>query len=901
MKPLFLEMQAFGPYIDKQKIDFEELGKDGIFLIRGKTGSGKTTIFDAMTFALYGGSSGDEEKKTGGVGRNNFSEWRCRQAEDNVDTIVSFTFMEGGKKYNFKRCLVRKRTNFSEEYSAKLILSDGTEKELFENPKKADLNAKAEEIIGLSKEQFRQVVLLPQGQFERFIVADSGEKEQILNKLFNAEQWSAYAEKMYKITSEKKKALDEKKNDVEKRLKDISVMTELIDEERLISISSVSDLGEYLKALGESKEALEQQYKAFNVKEKKKQLEDDKELARSFNELHNLEAKKKKLDGNRSSYNEKKNALEEARKVEPFRAVIKDYENAGKEVSSRIDDLDELVKALPDLEKDAADKTSEKEMLSSESPIQINMNRIGALESKRESYRQSDELKDKADDLKRILEQSQGHLKNAASKRNDVASEAKAKLENYNKANEEAIQKRNLYFSGIYGELASGLKEGIPCPVCGNIHHPDPAQKTADSVTKDEWDKQEKLAEAAHKAWQEADKDREEAESNYNRCLEQKGKDEAAYTAALKNYENNKKSLEEGIEDLESLEKVIGSLYDANNQYSKKLKSLEEQAEEASRKFEGQKTRIETAKGEKEKAEKALIAKKNDLDKMMIENGYSDVEIIRSKMMDPDELTNLTTDISSYDQQCKDNKLAIEKLSTELKGKTEPDSSKFDERDSEITAKEKTYNSKMTSFDIVIKDISQKEENLLKIEQEYKDNIGQAKNDLEFAKKVRGETGLGLRRYVLAIMFDQVIGEANVMLSKVHGGRYQLFRSDDKGTGNKKGLELKVFDRWSPEDKEGRSVRMLSGGEKFLVSLSLSIGMSTIAQKAGMKIDSLFIDEGFGTLDETSINDAMEILESVRKDNGLIGIISHVKLLEENIPTQLEVVKTDKGNYIKVG
>ena len=99
----------------------------------------------------------------------------------------------------------------------------------------------------------------------------------------------------------------------------------------------------------------------------------------------------------------------------------------------------------------------------------------------------------------------------------------------------------------------------------------------------------------------------------------------------------------------------------------------------------------------------------------------------------------------------------------------------------------------------------------------------------------------------------------------------------------------------------GRSVRMLSGGEKFLVSLSLSIGMSTIAQKAGMRIDSLFIDEGFGTLDETSINDAMEILESVRKDNGLIGIISHVKLLEENIPTQVEVIKTDKGNYIKVG
>ena len=899
MKPLYLEMQAFGPYITKQEIDFEELGKDGIFLIRGKTGSGKTTIFDAMTFALYGGSSGDEEKKKGGVGRNNINEWRCRQATDSVDTIVSFTFIEGGKKYNFKRSLVHKRTNFSEEYSAKLILPDGSEKELFENPKRDDLNAKAEELIGLTKEQFRQVVLLPQGQFERFIVAESGEKEQILNKLFNAEQWSAYAEKMYKTASDKKTALEEKKKRVENALSDVSVRTDLIGEDRLTSVSSVADLGEYLKALGEGKDALEAQYEAFNVEEKKKLLEADRELARKFSELHGLESKKKELDGKKSYYDEKRIVLEEAKKVESFRAVIKDYEDAGKEVSGRIKEYDELVKGLPKFEKAATDKISEKEKFSGESPVQANNNRIGALESKRESYRQSDALKDKADELKKTFEQAEELLKTAAVKKQNAASKAKVKYEDYNKANEEAIQKRNRYFSGIYGELAAELEEGKPCPVCGNTHHPDPAQKTDDSVTKDEWDEQEKLAEAAHKEWQDTDKARDKAESEYNTCLEQKGKKEADYKAALTAYENNKKSLEDGIEDLESLEKVIKSLYDANSQYNKKLKSLEEQAEEASKKFEEQKTRIVTAKGEKEKAEEDLKAKKNVLDKLMTEKGYSDVGQIRSKMMDPEELTSLTEKISAYVQKCKDNKAAIEEKSAELKDKTEPDSSKFDERDSEISATDKTYNSQETSYKDIIDIISRKEKDLAKLEQEYKDNIGQAESDLSFAKTLRGDTGLGLQRYVLAIMFDQVIGEANKMLAKAHGGRYQLFRSDDKGSGNKKGLELKVFDRWSPDDKEGRSVRMLSGGEKFLVSLSLSIGMSTIAQKAGMKIDSLFIDEGFGTLDETSINDAMEILESVKKDNGLIGIISHVKLLEENIPTQIEVVKQDNGNYIK--
>ena len=175
--------------------------------------------------------------------------------------------------------------------------------------------------------------------------------------------------------------------------------------------------------------------------------------------------------------------------------------------------------------------------------------------------------------------------------------------------------------------------------------------------------------------------------------------------------------------------------------------------------------------------------------------------------------------------------------------------------------------------------------------------IQEAEDDLAFARKLRGDTGLGLQRYVLAIMFNQVIGEANRMLEKVHGGRYHLYRSDEKGAGNKRGLELKVHDNRSP-DTEGRSVAMLSGGEKFLVSLSLSIGMSTVAQKTGVQIEALFIDEGFGTLDDGSIADAMDILESVRRSSGMIGIISHVRLLESNIPTHLAVKKTNAGSTI---
>ena len=197
-----------------------------------------------------------------------------------------------------------------------------------------------------------------------------------------------------------------------------------------------------------------------------------------------------------------------------------------------------------------------------------------------------------------------------------------------------------------------------------------------------------------------------------------------------------------------------------------------------------------------------------------------------------------------------------------------------------------------------IRRLSQKAEKLALAGEGLEEKLLEAEQDLAFAKKLRGDAGTGLQRYVLGILFSSVIAAANRMLSMVHGGRYRLFRSDEKAQGsNKRGLELKVYDKNS-EEHEGRFVSTLSGGEKFLASLALSIGMSTIAQKSGIRIEALFIDEGFGSLDEDSITDAMQILGSIQQANGLVGIISHVELLQERIPTKLRVEETEKGSHI---
>ena len=240
----------------------------------------------------------------------------------------------------------------------------------------------------------------------------------------------------------------------------------------------------------------------------------------------------------------------------------------------------------------------------------------------------------------------------------------------------------------------------------------------------------------------------------------------------------------------------------------------------------------------------------------------------------------------------------LKSLQEELGRQQEPDEEACKTELARLEKLQETYAKETAVLSETIRRLSQKAEKLALAGEGLEEKLLEAEQDLAFAKKLRGDAGTGLQRYVLGILFSSVIAAANRMLSMVHGGRYRLFRSDEKAQGsNKRGLELKVYDKNS-EEHEGRFVSTLSGGEKFLASLALSIGMSTIAQKSGIRIEALFIDEGFGSLDEDSITDAMQILGSIQQANGLVGIISHVQLLQERIPTKLRVEETEKGSHI---
>ena len=883
MKPLKLEIQAFGPYVEKQTVDFEALSKKGMFLIKGNTGSGKTTIFDAMTFALYGGGSGGADNNKGG--RNDLAEWRCTQAPDELETFVSFTFSSHGKKYVFTRRYAKKRTNYSESYGGGEIDGDGNVVPFFENPKQADLTNKAVELVGLTKDQFRQVVLLPQGQFERFLTASSGEKEEILEKIFSVEKWKRYADKFFENASERKAALENERDEVKASL----------DEEGLADLDALRNKIEDLK--NETAENLKS-HKDFSGDKKQEELNRDRALAENFKPLHEFENKMNELGSQKAEFDEKKEKYQKAQEAETCRSAIAEWEKAKEELSEREKALALLKEELSGaaLAKENAEKAkTEHAKNSPEEKLTADM---GAYEAKRPVYENLRKLKSDYTSAKGEYDKAKTDSDRVNGEYERVLKAASEKKTAFEEADETAREYRDKYYAGIYGEIAGTLCDGEKCPVCGSESHPEPAKKAPDSVSKDDVDTSQMRADSAKNMWNDAEKLRAETENrktSATKMLAEKDKALGSADAALK---SAKGSLIDGIEDIDALDKAIADLGKQREAYKAETEKLQSEYTAASEKLNELSGKISSSEDERKKAETALENSESDMEKLLKEHGYKDCDEAKKLMLEPSEQTKLHEETVGYETTCKDTAKALEQKKEELKGKTEPDSSAFDQRQKEIDDEKSSFSGKDTKLKAETERLTKKLGKLEKKFDHYSSEIVEAESDYKFAKKLRGDSGVGIQRYVLAVMFSQVIGEANRMLEKVHGGRYRLFRSNDKANGNKRGLELKVHDSRSPE-KEGRGVSMLSGGEKFLVSLALSIGMSTVAQKSGVQIEALFIDEGFGTLDEKSINDAMDILDSVRRTSGMIGIISHVKLLEDNIPNHLEVVKEDKGSSIK--
>lgn len=878
MKPCTVEFQAFGPYAGHELVDFEKLAARGLFLICGKTGTGKTMILDAITFALYGKSSGH--------GRDDFEAMRCTNAAFDVTTYVRFTFENNGIYYRFERRLERKRKNLSASYMVWQKDENGTWTAMFENAKEKMLNEKAEEIIGLSYEQFRQVIVLPQGQFEKFLTSDSADKEKILTSIFGEEKWQAVAQLMFEEATERRQQLKSLQEQISNSLQEEACET----------------LAELEAVIAQKKERLvtmETAYQEGACEKQIRALRDRLALVSRFQDLRRGKARVRAYEEKQHDRAEQEKRIQDARRAEKVKELLLELHRAEAAQAER-----KTAVWAADQAAGQAKQQAEQILLQVTAQQQKN-------DEIEEKKAQKIQLTAKITDYESIaaLEQNFQKQRKAAESALQEAEQEKQVYENYapklvmlHEAYETDMEEhRNLlaaYLAGITGELAASLVEGQPCPVCGSREHPQKAVRTEADTSKEHVEEKRAEADAVYQKLQQTMQKQEQAKKKYEEkqrlAQELQLAKETAYTR-LAEMQNN---LIPEIGSLAELQKKLQQLTDEIRKDTEKLQSLTKMLEQANNTVAETAAKAELARQEEELTQKKQEAAMQMVAKGLSEHGFADIKEAEQLLMGEKELEGMRRQIADYDAGKKAAEEQVMRLQEELGRQQEPDEEACKTELARLEKLQETYAKETAVLSETIRRLSEKADKLALAGEGLEEKLLEAEQDLAFAKKLRGDAGTGLQRYVLGILFSSVIAAANRMLSMVHGGRYRLFRSDEKAQGsNKRGLELKVYDKNS-EEHEGRFVSTLSGGEKFLASLALSIGMSTIAQKSGIRIEALFIDEGFGSLDEDSITDAMQILGSIQQANGLVGIISHVQLLQERIPTKLRVEEMEKGSHI---
>jgi DNA repair exonuclease SbcCD ATPase subunit len=867
--------------MDEQFVDFEELSNKGIFLICGETGSGKTTILDAICYALFG-------KSSGGL-RQGIEVMRCKSAKTSDKTIVEYIFESNGNRYRFHRELRYGRKNLIEEDGCE-ILQDGVFVPIFQNPTATNVNKKAEEILGLTYDQFCQVVMLPQGKFERLLVSNSEEKEKILTSLFHADRWN-------QIVLGVKAKVDEETKRLEKELADIQGQLSVY------ACTSVDGLKEKLTALEEEVDSLKTAVQEAEQLKKKtaKAYEDSIKDNELFTALEASRTKLETLKQQAEEYDRRRNDLKLSEAADAIREIHTAYTVAKGALDSATEELGNAETALSTAEEsDAAAKKKKEQHEADRASYDADKEALTRLKDARALYAGIGEKKKAAETAAKEEKKKKAEA-DAAKKAYDTA---RGEWEQAKTANDDAVsgylEISKQYNANIAGNLAAKLEDGVPCPVCGSTQHPAPA-KLAEGVTVSEDD-----VEAANKAIQTtsdtlsiAKTTMDDAEHESTSAADALSTAQGNAAAAKTAYEISLQNIIEGINDAKALESEIKKVEGRISAFEQAEQTVAKGITDAASALSAARQRQADALTKESSAKEKLEAEAKKWAVALAEKGFSDDASYSAALKEKDFLVSERSAIATYDADLKSAQEAFDEQKKKTEGLIAPEMKALQDAKQEAEETWEAKNNSFTTTSKTVKDIRKLYTSLSARWERYQEERTIADSNTDFARKLNSSTGLSLQRYVLGIMLTSITVAANHLLKTVRSGRYQLYRSyESSSSARKAGLELDVLDT---SNGEKRSVTTLSGGEKFLLALSLAIGLSTVvqAQSGGTKLDAMFIDEGFGSLDSECINDAMSILQGIQKSHGLVGIISHVEKLSEIIPTRLEVVTSADGNYIR--
>lgn len=1012
MKPQKLMMSAFGPYADVQEIDFTKLDGRSIFLIHGPTGSGKTSILDAICFALYGDTSGSE--RTGKSMRSQFA---------GIDKLceVTFDFELHGTKYRVLRIPEQERrkkqgsgTTVQNAESTLWKMNDGRWEIIQTGWSKVTDEVK--KIIGFESSQFRQVIMLPQGEFRRLLTADSKERQEILEKIFHTEMYSRIEEILKDEAKEVKKSIEEK--DKKKKWS--------LDK---TGCGNITELEEFICESGEKLKDLTAELNEKNkkLKDAETSLNSGKEGNKKLQEMHDAQKLYENLKNKKDEYIEKENKLKNARKAVPLIGTEEAAVKRSSEKKTAEDDLKrdddaynasviklKSVKENYDAEENKEDERESARKKSIE--LEGYVDKVKTLETFKDAsnklYIEAMAIKKNRESYQKQLEKIQNDIKavnekiktaeeyavkvpsldaeyNALKITFEKVTELK-KLENdlnkqyaiyksavddysdigdkFIKKKEQLLRLEEQWYKGQASQIASKLEEGKPCPVCGSIHHPDIAKSSEyvpsedeiksernelDTIEKDKNEKKknldtieiekgrldgiigryktelkenrdvnpEKLQKDLDdlKAALDDAKDKSSGLEKYKahaKKLEDEEKDvkskldgeddnynikNSEYQKSIGAYNEKEKSIPDGIRNIDALNREIKRAKDNFEKLMDKFNKAKNELDES-------RNALTAASASKEKAEKHL----SDISKMyseekeafrlsMIKAGFEKYYDYNEAKMNIEKITSMENEINDYNEKLKSSEDAFKKCEKAADGILTADISHLEEElrnreeeKDETLRQENTLEGKIRDDKAMLHDIKKLDDEI-KAEEDRYSIVGNLSN----VSNGQNAYGITFERFVLGTLLDDITIAATERLKLMSKGRYYLRRTLDRERKNAAGgLDLVVFDTYTGYE---RPVTTLSGGESFLASLSLALGLADVVQSysGGISLDTIFIDEGFGTLDSESLDFAINTLIDLQKGGRLVGIISHVQELKERIDARLEVTPTDRGSTAK--
>ncbi len=913
MRPLHLTISAFGPYAGETEVDFQKLGTSGLYLITGDTGAGKTTIFDAVTYALYGEASGDNREP---------DMMRSKYAEPETPTFVMLTFAYGDKQYTVKR---------NPEYARPAKRGDGTATQKADAElhypdgrivtKQREVTAAVREILGVDRSQFSQIAMIAQGDFLKLLLADTRERQTIFREIFQTRYYQALQDRLKSASGTLNQACEDARKSIGQYLGGAVCDREDVLAPELEKAQNKSlPMGETLVLL----ETLIKQDQAALTDVTRQTEVIEKDLEQIHGDLGKVQEAEKAASALQKAEEEEARAKKELDRLtmerESAKAMQPEADRAAAGIAAmeilfpEYDARERLLreKKRLSLQRQAEQTANQQSVLTLEKKKALLLSRKEerkALENagteKERLMREKDAASAKADRLKELLSLSdrKTDLEKQAANAQDAYREARDRSE---KALRRYEDMNRTYLDEQAGILAKTLIPGKPCPVCGALDHPAPAGLSAQAPT-----------EAARKqAKDSADLARKKAE-------------EASRSAGA--LLARKDTLEQEL--FEKATSVLGETAPEEIAAEANARFCETQAELSARNDAIQK---ETARLRRRQAlDHEIPAEENEIDCLEKETQEQSeklaawaaqitemdrqLEAMAAKLTYPDKesairerdrLRARAAEINTARQKAEEAHRTASETAKELQGRIKqlreqlentvvPDKEKLLERQESLTARKTALtqsgnrlHSRIAANMHALTGIRKKGEELDALERRWtwvKALSNTANGNLPGKEKIMLET------YIQMTFFDRIIARANTRLMVMSQGQYELKRrTAAQDFRSQSGLELDVIDHYNGTE---RSVRTLSGGESFKASLSLALGLSDEVQSSagGIRLDTMFVDEGFGSLDEESLHQAIRALSGLTESNRLVGIISHVAELKEKIDRQIVVTKEKSG------